>query len=86
MNDQWNIAGGKFSNGYPAITSHYGYHMTVWHVLLALNGQDADLSHFEVDGTVCFAVPSLAVVRGAGLMYCLTLSRATLLNAGHTFF
>jgi len=51
MNDQWNIAGGKFSDGYPSITSHYGYHMTVWHVLLALNGQDADLSDLEVNGT-----------------------------------
>ena len=44
MNDQWNIAGGKYTNAFPSITSHYGYHMTVWHVLLALNGQDADLS------------------------------------------
>lgn len=62
MNDQWNIAGGKFSNGFPAITSHYGYHMTVWHVLLALNGQDADLSNSEVDGTVCVCWVFVVVV------------------------
>ena len=45
INDQWNYAGGKFTNGYPSITSHYGYHMVVHHVLLALNGQNADLSN-----------------------------------------
>mgnify|MGYP001221119951 CR=1 FL=1 len=27
-----------------SITSHYGYHMTSWHVLLALSKQQADLS------------------------------------------
>ncbi len=52
MNDQWAIAGGKFTNGYPSVTSHYGYHMTVWHVLLALNGQQADLTNLHVNGTV----------------------------------
>jgi hypothetical protein len=30
LNDQWNIAGIKSNDGYPSITSHYGYHMTSW--------------------------------------------------------
>ena len=42
INDQWNIAGVKFNNGNPSITSHYGYHMVLWHVMLALSGQKAE--------------------------------------------
>eukprot|EP01050_Picozoa_sp_SAG11_P038327 SAG11_NODE_15585_length_573_cov_0.647679_1_plen_154_part_00 len=44
LNDQWNVAGIKSNDGYPFITSHYGYHMVAWHTLLALTGQFADLS------------------------------------------
>jgi len=44
INDQWNVAGIKFNDGYPSITSHYGYHMTSWHTVLALSGQVADMS------------------------------------------
>ena len=44
LNDQWNIAGIKSNDGYPSITSHYGYHMTSWHLVFALSGQLADLS------------------------------------------
>jgi non-lysosomal glucosylceramidase len=44
LNDQWNIAGIKSNDGYPSITSHYGYHMTSWHLVFALTGQVADLS------------------------------------------
>ena len=58
MNDQWAIAGGKFTNGFPSVTTHYGYHMTVWHVLLALNGQEADLTD---PAKVCCAFRRLAL-------------------------
>jgi non-lysosomal glucosylceramidase len=44
INDQWNIAGVKSNDGFPSITSHYGYHMTSWHLVFALTGQVADLS------------------------------------------
>ena len=44
VNDQWNIAGVKFNDGNPSVTSHYGYHMTSWHLVLALSGQRADFS------------------------------------------
>jgi len=44
INDQWNIAGIKSNDGYPSVTSHYGYHMVFWHTVLALSGQSADLS------------------------------------------
>jgi len=43
LNDQWNIAGIKSNDGYPTVTSHYGYHMTAWHIPLALSGQQARL-------------------------------------------
>ena len=41
LNDQWNVAGIKSNDGYPSITSHYGYHMTAWHIPLALSRQQA---------------------------------------------
>lgn len=44
LNDQWNTAGISDSAGYPTVTSHYGYHMTSWHVPLALSGQVANLT------------------------------------------
>ena len=44
MNDQWNVAGIKTNDGFPSITSHYGYHMTAWHTLFAVTGQVVDLS------------------------------------------
>lgn len=44
VNDQWNTAGLKDTDGYPTITSHYGYHMVSWHIPLAISGQLADLS------------------------------------------
>eukprot|EP00035_Acanthoeca_spectabilis_P015534 m.310465 g.310465 ORF g.310465 m.310465 type:complete len:540 (-) comp16380_c0_seq1:162-1781(-) len=44
INDQWNTAGIKDTDGYPTVTSHYGFHMVSWHVPLALSGQLADLS------------------------------------------
>merc|ERR1719272_755596 len=44
INDQWNTAGIKDTNGYPTVTSHYGFHMVSWHVPLAISGQLADLS------------------------------------------
>ena len=42
--DQWNTAGISDTDGYPTITSHYGYHMTSWHVPLALIGLNASLA------------------------------------------
>jgi hypothetical protein len=44
VNDQWNTAGIKDSDGYPTVTSHYGFHMVSWHVPLAMSGQLADLT------------------------------------------
>ena len=44
VNDQWNTAGIKDTDGYPTVTSHYGFHMVSWHVPLAISGQLADLS------------------------------------------
>ena len=44
LKDMWNTPGVlKGSTGMPYVTSHYGYHMTLWHLPLALSGQDADL-------------------------------------------
>ncbi|KAK6180933.1 hypothetical protein SNE40_008897 [Patella caerulea] len=48
LNDLWNVAGvsgglGYGADGQPYITSHYGYYMSSWHILLALSGQQADL-------------------------------------------
>lgn len=43
-NDQWNIAGITLNDGHSSITSHYGYHMTLWHIPRALSGMDLDLS------------------------------------------
>ena len=37
-------AGIKDSDGYPTVTSHYGFHMVSWHVPLAISGQLADLT------------------------------------------
>ena len=34
----------KDTDGYPTVTSHYGFHMVSWHVPLAMSGQLADLS------------------------------------------
>ena len=44
INDQWNVAGIKTNDGFPSITSHYGYHMVAWHTLFAVTGQVVDLS------------------------------------------
>lgn len=44
INDQWATAGIKSNDGYPTITSHYGYHMTSWHLMFAMSGQQADIS------------------------------------------
>ena len=44
LNDQWNIHGLIASNGYgldglPWATSHYSFHLVLWHLPLALSGQ-----------------------------------------------
>jgi non-lysosomal glucosylceramidase len=54
INDQWNIAGIKMNDGYPSITSHYGYHMTSWHLVFALSRQQADLSNPSNGGSLTF--------------------------------
>ena len=44
LKDMWNTPGVLNGvTGMPYLTSHYGYHMTIWHLPLALSGQDADL-------------------------------------------
>jgi len=44
LKDLWNVAGVADQNtGLPSITSHYGYHMSAWHLPIAISGQQADL-------------------------------------------
>lgn len=48
LNDQWNTHGIYASDGYgvggkPWITSHYGFHMVLWHLVFAFSGQYTDL-------------------------------------------
>jgi len=45
LNDQWNIHGivageGYYFDGLPWCTSHYGFHMVLWHIPFSLSGQD----------------------------------------------
>ncbi len=35
---------GYGGDGLPHITSHYGYYMSSWHIIMALSGQHVDLS------------------------------------------
>jgi len=49
LRDQWNVHGLYAGDGYgvggkPWVTSHYGFHMVLWHLPFALSGQYADLS------------------------------------------
>ena len=52
LNDQWNVAGlvGGYhtpeegGSGLPYMTSHYGFYMTAWHMVLALSGQVANMT------------------------------------------
>ena len=51
VNDLWNVAGiAEQANGLPTITSHYGYWMTMWHVVFAASKQDIDM----VEGVIAF--------------------------------
>jgi non-lysosomal glucosylceramidase len=48
LNDQWNTHGLYASDGYgiggkPWCTSHYGFHMVLWHLPFAVSGQYTDL-------------------------------------------
>ena len=49
INDQWNVAGingglGYGAEGLPYFTSHYGYFMSSWHLVMALSGQNANMT------------------------------------------
>ena len=49
IHDQWNVVGvmgglGYGADGLPYITSHYGYFMSSWHLVMAMSGQKADVS------------------------------------------
>ena len=49
LHDQWNVAGilggtTYGADGLPFITSHYGYYMTSWHIVMALSGQIANVT------------------------------------------
>ena len=48
VKDQWNTAGISDTSSYPTVTSHYGYHMTSWHIPLALSKQFASLPTGEL--------------------------------------
>ena len=41
-NSPWNYAG-LILDGFPSVTSHYGFHMTFYHTLLAYSGQQINL-------------------------------------------
>ena len=41
VNDQWATAALSDARGFPTCINHYGYHMTSWHVVLAMSGQVA---------------------------------------------
>jgi non-lysosomal glucosylceramidase len=43
VNDAWGVAALSDANGLPTCINHYGYHMTSWHIPLALSGQNARL-------------------------------------------
>ena len=52
LHDQWNVAGilggiNYGADGMPFITSHYGYYMSSWHVVMALTGQKANMTDHE---------------------------------------
>ena len=66
LHDQWNIAGIKSNDGYPSITSHYGYHMVCWHLLFALSGQDANLSPSLPSSSSSPSPSSVSSLAGAG--------------------
>ncbi|XP_019862650.1 PREDICTED: uncharacterized protein LOC109591341 [Amphimedon queenslandica] len=49
IHDEWNVVGimgglGYGADGMPYITSHYGYFMSSWHMVMALSGQKANMS------------------------------------------
>jgi len=92
LNDQWNVHGlvagqGYYFDGMPWCTSHYGFHMVLWHLPFAVSGQQySALSKslsFNPKGmkspyTVPLLIPNiygfLAVSDG---YYSLSISRAT---------
>lgn len=43
QNDQWGTVAVSDAAGFPTVINHYGYHMTSWHIPLALSGQQARL-------------------------------------------
>ena len=56
LNDQWNVHGLYAGDGYgiggkPWVTSHYGFHMVLWHLPFAFTGQYTDLTN----GTLLFS-------------------------------
>ena len=67
VNDQWNTAGIKFNDGNPSITSHYGYHMTSWHLIFALSGQQPDFSD-PANATLTFR-PAITDRTGCAFSY-----------------
>jgi non-lysosomal glucosylceramidase len=59
IHDQWNVVGvigglGYGVDGLPYITSHYGYFMSSWHLVMALSGQKADMSEKSLTFTPKF--------------------------------
>ena len=49
VHDQWNVVGvmgglGYGADGLPYITSHYGYFMSSWHMVMAMSGQKANVT------------------------------------------
>ena len=48
VKDQWNTAGIADTESFPTVTSHYGYHMTSWHIPISLTGQNVSLPTGEL--------------------------------------
>ena len=49
FHDQWNVPGiiggiGYGSDGQSYVTSHYGFYMSSWHVVMGLSGQRANVT------------------------------------------
>ena len=52
LNDMWNVAGiltgNMYADSLPYITSHYGYFMSSWHLVMALSGQKANMTEMSI--------------------------------------
>lgn len=62
LNDQWNVHGLISSTGYgldglPWATSHYSFHLVLWHIPLALSGQQYSAPNSSLTFWPKFPIP-----------------------------